>query len=172
MVIEVDRIDALQIGPSCRGLAPEGVPDGDLGGIFARLVNSAGVPFGLEIQVNEQAAGRQDFSKVGMDLQGNFVVAWTSEGQDGDSEGVYARRFDRRGNPLGSEFRVNTTTTGAQFLTTLDVSPLGDFRILWTSYAQDESYRGVFGQSYAADGSALGGELLVVAAEPSEASGD
>jgi Protein of unknown function (DUF4038)/Putative collagen-binding domain of a collagenase len=136
--------------------------DGDLGGIFARLLDSAGVPFGDEIAVNESSAGHQDFSKVAMDAQGNFVVAWTSEGKDGDAQGVYARRFDRQGRPLGGEFRVNTTTAGAQYLSDLEVDPLGEFLVTWTSYDPDDRDQGLLGRRYYASGLPDGGEFLWV----------
>jgi hypothetical protein len=108
-------------------------------------------------------SGHQDFSKVAMDAQGNFVVAWTSEGKDGDAQGVYARRFDRLGRPLGGEFRVNTTTAGAQFLTGLEVDPLGEFLVTWTSYDPDDRDQRLLGQRYYASGLPDGGEFLLTA---------
>lgn len=142
--------------------------DGDFGGIFARRINPAGVPFGPEIPINFHTAGHQDFSRVGIDLQGNFVVAWTSAEQDGDAEGVYARRFNARGEPLEDEFRVNTTSVGAQFLTDLDMDPLEGFLVTWTAYAPDGSSLGVFGQRYDPSGLAVGGEFLVASSSNSE----
>lgn len=136
--------------------------DGDLGGVFARLVDAAGVPYGKEIPVNGHTAGRQDFSKAVMDDRGGFVVAWTSDGQDGDAEGVYVRRFDAQGAPLGPELRVNTTTAGAQWLTSLEPGAQGDVLVTWTSYAPDGSELGVFGQRYDAKGLPVGGEYVVV----------
>ncbi len=136
--------------------------DGDSGGIFARLVDDAGVPYGPEIQVNEYSVGRQDFSKVIMNPQGGFVVAWTSEGEDGDAEGVYAQRFDENGNPLGTELRVNSTAKGGQWLTNLETSPDGGFFVSWTSYSSDDLELGIFGRRFDASGSPLEDEVLVV----------
>ena len=44
---------------------------------------------------------------------GGYVTTWTSEGQDGDGNGVYARRFGANGSPSGSEFLVNTAIATA-----------------------------------------------------------
>ncbi len=77
--------------------------DQDQGGIFARRIGQDGLPEGPEIQVNEYAIGRQDLSRVVVAPKGDFVVAWTSWGQDGDDAGVYARRLDRKGNALGPD---------------------------------------------------------------------
>jgi hypothetical protein len=136
--------------------------DGDSGGIFARLVDTTGVPYGAEIQVNEYSIGRQDFSKVIMNPHGGFVVAWTSEGEDGDGEGVYARRFDENGDPLGLEFRVNSTAEGGQWLTNLESSLNGGFFVSWTSYSSDGLELGIFGRRYDVSGSPLEDEALVV----------
>jgi hypothetical protein len=132
--------------------------DGDLGGIFARLINPAGVPFGQEIQVNEVTAGRQDFPEVVMSPDGSFVVAWTSGGQDGDEEGVYLRRFDSRGRPLSGEIRVNETTAGAQWLSALEPLTGGGFLVRWTGYSPDGEDLGLFARLYDAFGNPIGGE--------------
>jgi hypothetical protein len=137
--------------------------DGDLGGVFARLVNAADVPYGKEIPVNETAAGRQDFSKVTMNRQGQFVVAWTSEGQSGEdaAEDVYARRFDARGNPLSGELRVNLATQGGQWLTDIESTLDGGFVITWTSYFPDGTEQGILARAYDPDGNPVGGETPV-----------
>jgi hypothetical protein len=132
--------------------------DGDLDGVYARLINPAGVPYGPEIQVNEVTAGRQDFHEAVMFPDGSFAVAWTSDGQDGDAEGVYVRRFDSRGRPLGGEVRVNETTAGAQWLSALEPLAGGGFLVRWTGYAPDGEDLGLFARLYDADGNPIGGE--------------
>ena len=49
-----------------------------------------------------------------MDPSGDFVVAWTSSGEDGDNYGIYAQRFNSTGVAQGLEFRANTYATGNQ----------------------------------------------------------
>jgi hypothetical protein len=142
--------------------------DSDQGGIFARRIGHDGLPEGPEIQVNEYTIGRQDLSRVVVTPSGNFVVAWTSWGQDGDDAGVYARRLDRKGNALGSEFRVNQVSLGAQTLVDLSVEPNGDLTVLWDSQGPAGDDQGLFERRYGADGMALGGEVLVVPPTPEE----
>jgi len=48
------------------------------------------------------------------DANGNYVIVWGSNLQDGNSCGVYAQLFDAGGVQQGGEFRVNTYTTGTQ----------------------------------------------------------
>ena len=45
---------------------------------------------------------------------GDFVIVWESLAQDGSVLGVFARRFSSAGNPLASEFQVNTYTTSTR----------------------------------------------------------
>jgi Protein of unknown function (DUF4038) len=139
--------------------------DGDAGGIFARWIDGDGIPTGGEIPVNQTTAGHQDFPKVGMDLEGGFVVAWTSAAPESVEQGerVFARRFDRGGAPLGGEFEVGESfaNMGRRYLTDLAVSPDGGFVVTWTSSADDGSLAGVFQQQYDADARLLGSPIQV-----------
>src|SRR5262245_24363744 len=87
----------------------------DGGTVMARRFDERGVPRGGEFRVNVYTPYLQTGGRVGAAPDGRFVVVWASYGQDGDSQGVFARRFDAAGNPAGGEFRVNTVTTGGQY---------------------------------------------------------
>src|SRR5262245_50183707 len=50
--------------------------DGDELGIFGQRYNAAGVPQGIEFQVNSITTARQHNPAVAMDADGDFVVAW------------------------------------------------------------------------------------------------
>ena len=58
-------------------------------------------------------------------------MSWTSEGFDGSGFGIAARRFDASGIPIGSEFVVNTYTTGHQVFGDLAVEANGNFVVVW-----------------------------------------
>ncbi|MDO6683800.1 cadherin domain-containing protein, partial [Oceanobacter sp. 5_MG-2023] len=45
---------------------------------------------------------------------GNLLVSWTSDNQDGSEGGVYGQTFDTDGNAIGSEFLINSSTDGNQ----------------------------------------------------------
>ena len=77
-------------------------------GVYAQRYDAAGVPQGGEFRVNTTTAGDQDVAAVAMDADGDFVVAWQSDGQDGSGCGVYAQRYSAAGVAQGGEFRVNT----------------------------------------------------------------
>ncbi|MBI1347830.1 hypothetical protein GC163_16260 [bacterium] len=135
--------------------------DGSNGGIFAQRYNAAGVAQGSEFQVNTYTTGNQQYSTVAMDADGDFVVTWTSSGQDGSSGGIFAQRYNAAGVAQGSEFQVNTYTTSSQGSSTVAMDADGDFVITWTSLGQDGSGYGVFAQRYNTAGVAQGSEFQV-----------
>jgi hypothetical protein len=122
---------------------------------------SAQVPAGGEFRANTYTTGTQRFPAIAVDPAGNFVVAWLSADQDGNITGVFGQRYDAAGVPRGSEFEVNTYTTGYQGEPAVAVDPEGKFVVVWSSYAQDGDGMGVFGQRYDAAGTRVGGEFRV-----------
>src|SRR5262249_56751936 len=74
--------------------------DGDGWGVYGQRFAADGTPLGGEFQVNTTAAGDQRDPDVAVDAAGNFVVTWSSWGQDGDGWGVYGQRFAADGTPL------------------------------------------------------------------------
>ena len=119
--------------------------------IFGQRYDSDGNPLGAEFRVNTYTNHSQDTASVTSDANGNFVVVWDSGGgQDGNDYGVFGQRYDRDGNRLGGEFQVSTYTTNGQTnpLVASDVS--GNFVVVWTSFLQDGSQTGVFGQRFSA----------------------
>ena len=58
-------------------------------GVYAQRYNAAGVAQGSEFRVNVTTAGDQWFDSAAMDGAGNFIVAWSSNLQDGNGLGVY-----------------------------------------------------------------------------------
>jgi len=135
--------------------------DGSRDGIYAQRYNAAGAAQGNEFRVNTSTTDYQSFSTVAMDSDGDFVVTWSSFGQDGSSYSIYAQRYNAAGVAQGSEFRVNTYTTNYQFTSTVAMDADGDFVVTWLSYGQDGSNEGIYAQRYNAAGAAQGSEFRV-----------
>lgn len=133
--------------------------DGSDGGVYFQRYNSSGTKVGGETRANQVTSGSQFLSKIGMADNGDYVITWVSENQDGSGNGIYARRYNADGSAKGNEFRVNTYTTNHQFLPTIDVNPSGAFIVTWSSLGQDGSGYGVYAQAYNADGTTKGGEF-------------
>ncbi len=136
-------------------------PDGSGRGILGRRYDAAGEPTGEQFQVNTHTAGNQRWPAVAVDATGNFVVVWSSNGQDGSGEGVFGQRYDEAGRPVGEEFQVNTYTADRQTDPAVAADPSGNFIIVWQSDWQDGSQGGIFGQRFDAEGDPVGEEFQV-----------
>src|SRR5688572_7300122 len=133
--------------------------DGEKFGVFARRFDAGGVPQASELMVNEFAAGDQFPSGLAIDDTGRFVVAWASYEQDGSQYGVFARRFDSLGSPIGGEFQINTYTPGGQRDPTVAMSGSGQFVVAWSSYGYGPDR--IVARRFGADGLPLGPELEI-----------
>ncbi len=134
--------------------------DGDGDGIFGQRYDATGAAAGSEFHVNVDTHGAQRNAAVIGLAGGGFVVTWSSEGQDGSDNGVYARRYDASGTEQG-EFRVNTTTVSNQFVPSLTALKSGGFLVTWTSETPDGNDSYICARPYDADGVAQDGELSV-----------
>jgi hypothetical protein len=148
------------------GVAP-GDPDG---GVFGQRYDAAGAPAGGMFQVNSYTTSEQGGRSVAADGVGRFVVAWSSDGQDGSEFGVFARRFDSTGSTLGSEFQVNTSTVGYQLSPSVAADSAGNFLVVWTTPDTGGSVSPVFGRFYSSAGVAQGPEFQISASSSDPAS--
>jgi hypothetical protein len=136
--------------------------DGDLEGIYAQRYNASGVAQGAEFKVNTTTSNDQRSPSIAMDSDGDFVIVWSSQAQDGDGRGIYAQRFNKSGVAQGSEFLVNTTTSNSQINPSVAMDSDGDFVITWESaYQSGGDYTDIYAQRYNAAGVAQGSEFLV-----------
>ncbi len=135
--------------------------DGSAFGVFGQRFDGDGIPQGGEFQVNVATINSQRRPVVALVPTGEFVVAWSDSSQDGNQAGVFGRRFDSTGSPLGGEFQVNTYTFGVQDDPAVSADGLGNFVVVWDSYQQDSSSYGVFGRRYDSAGTPQGIEFLV-----------
>jgi hypothetical protein len=134
--------------------------DGSSSGIYARRFDNRGIPQGGEFRANTYTTGDQSSPAVALDADGDFIIAWASDGQDGSRSGIYAQRFDNSGIPQGVEFRANTYTSNGQDLPSVDMDADGDFVIAWQSENQeDEGYLNIYAQRFNNSGVPQGGEF-------------
>jgi hypothetical protein len=139
--------------------------------IAAQLFAADGTSLSTEFQVN-QDSGRDTAASVGMDAQGNFVIAWSSQGQQTGSSVIEARRFDPTGAPLGDEFQTSQNTSGLASSPSVAMDAAGDFTVTWQLGNTIQARR------FSAAGAALGDAFTVTqgqafrAAAASDATGD
>ncbi|MCK7610946.1 Ig-like domain-containing protein [Roseibium sediminicola] len=144
-----------------------GEQDGSSYGVFGQRFDADGNPAGSEFQINTYTNSTQYLPNVATLADGGFVVNWNSSGQDGSSYGIFAQRYDVYGDPVGTEFKVNTVTSGYQFNDghiNKNIAGLADggFVISWQdNNSRDGSGYAVFAQQYDADGNTVGAEFQV-----------
>ncbi|HET8648143.1 MAG TPA: S-layer homology domain-containing protein [Vicinamibacteria bacterium] len=134
--------------------------DGDSDGIFGQRFRADGTPMGAEFRVNDDILGRQYRPFVGMADDGGFVVAWNSNNGSPQQIEVRARAFDAAGNG-GSEFAVNTSTAGDQYVRGVAADALGNFVVTWQDSAADGSGDAVLARRFRAGGAPRGGPFQV-----------
>jgi hypothetical protein len=136
--------------------------DSDQGEVLARYLDVNGNPLTPQFQVNLTTAGGQGHSQVAADALGNVLIAWESWGQDGDGNGVFARRFDalRAGS---DEFQVYETGAGWQYLAGLLANATGGFEVRWQVYSLHGHDLGTWGQEINASGSPRNGAEFSIA---------
>ena len=138
--------------------------------IYARLYNASGTAAGSEFLVNETTAYDQEQAKVAMDINGNFAVVWESNHESGGTyyDNIYAQRYDATGAKVGSNFMVNTTTSGDQDMAEIAMDSSGNFVIVWEGErTAGSSVYSIYGQRYNSSGVAQGAEFLVNSAASS-----
>ncbi len=137
--------------------------DGSSYGVFGQIFTATGTKIGTEFQVNTYTAGGQYYPSISSLSNGNFVVAWEDQsGEDGSGEGVFGQIFDATGAKVGSQFQVNTYTTGNQVAQSIATLSNEDFVVAWEDGSgEDGNSTGVFGQIFNATGAKVGSEFQV-----------
>jgi hypothetical protein len=113
--------------------------------IYARPFSDTGAGGAITV-VNTYLYGDQyapRISSIGTD----FLVVWTSLGQDGSREGVYGQ-FLHGGAAVGGEFRVNTTTISQQMQPVVASDGANQFVAIWTSYTGNPYHFDLYAQRY------------------------
>ncbi|GAB5377516.1 MAG: hypothetical protein AcusKO_39780 [Acuticoccus sp.] len=131
--------------------------------VRTRIFDTTGTAVSDETSVNTSGAGTDSDPRIAILEDGTGVVVWFSSGADGDGGGIYARRLDTDGSAIGAEFRVNTTTAGAQTVPDVAAMPGGGFAVVWQG--EDTSGKGIFAQVFDADGLLAGSEIRVNTSE-------
>ena len=126
---------------------------------LAPFTSEAQSLLGTEFQVNMLTASDQHQPAVGRGSAGHFVVAWTSDYQDGEAGAIFARTFAPDGSAVSAEVQINAFTSGDQSAPAVTVDSSGDAWIVWTSQDQDGDGDGIFGRRLSSNGLFLSAEM-------------
>ncbi|HEY9841199.1 MAG TPA: hypothetical protein V6D23_12135, partial [Candidatus Obscuribacterales bacterium] len=117
-------------------------------------------PFTGEFHANTTIEFNDLKPDVAMDADGDFVVVWDKESYEDAGYEVLGQRYDRYASRVGSEFSINTFTTGHQEDPAVAMDADGSFVVVYESY-DGGTGPGVAGQRYDSDGSPIGSEFRV-----------
>jgi len=162
----VPMIEALSGGGFVAVWESTGGQDGNDYGVFGQIYDASGNTVGSEIQINTGTDNNQENADITALSDGGFVVVWesnatTGSGDDGSGEGVFAQRFDSSGTKVGSEFQVNTTTSGDQRDPSITTLSDGGYLIVWESQNVDGSGYAITAQRYDSSDNAVGSETQI-----------
>lgn len=133
----------------------------------ARRFDSARLPIGAQFQVNTYTTGFQGAVDVAVNTSGDFIIAMENEdssGSDTSGDSVQVRRYDASGLPVGTEFQVNSYTTGDQEFAAVATDGTGNFIVAWVSDGSaetDSSQTSILARRYDNNGLPLSGEFQV-----------
>lgn len=114
--------------------------------IYARPFSMSGVG-GSTLQVNSYLKNDQYAPRISS-VATDYMIVWTSLGQDGSREGVYGHLVHNDGSLIGGEFRVNTTTVSRQIQPVVVSDGTGQFLAVWTGYNGLPNSFDLFAQRY------------------------
>jgi hypothetical protein len=80
---------------------------------------------------------------------------------DFEDEVVVGARFQADGTPIGSTFRVNTTTSGIQRVPSIAADDSGNVIVVWFDRFDEGEPLRINGQRYDPSGNAVGGEITL-----------
>jgi hypothetical protein len=121
--------------------------------VVARLFDPGGTPATPPFLVNTFTTDDQHYPGIAADPSGNFIVTWRSNAFPA-ADGIFARRFDGNGVPIGGELQVSTSEVGI-YGAHVATDPAGHFVVVW-----DDTYS-VIGREFDASGAPVGGEFRI-----------
>ncbi|MDX9701943.1 MAG: hypothetical protein RBU23_02750 [Candidatus Auribacterota bacterium] len=127
--------------------------------LFILFTNLAFAVPGPELSINTTTANIQNSPRIASDGT-NYLIAWTSNKQDGDEYGIFARLYTKNGIPLTPEFQVNTYTIASQSEPQV-ASNGSNYLVTWKSANEYGTLAGIVGQYIDNDGALLGSPFQI-----------
>ncbi len=142
--------------------------------IYGQRYAVDGTTVGMEFQVNTVTVTTSTWNDpdpaVAALEDGGWVIVWTSEKKDGSEEGVSGQRYAVNGSMVKTEFRVNTYIKGSQNMPAITALQDGGWFVVWTSYGQDGTISGIYGQRYTNTGERVAVQIPMFLTFPLSAS--
>jgi len=115
--------------------------------IVMQTYDADGLPLTEPYIINTCLDGNQGHPRVAADAEGEYLVVWDSQSQDGSCHGVFGQLCNCMGNLKGCEMALNSFMTGRQWYPDVAMAADGRYVVVWISEGQDGSGYGVFGET-------------------------
>ena len=138
--------------------------DGSNKGVYAQMFDTNGNKVGSEFLVNSTTLLSQERPVIKKFEDGDFIIIWESWKQDIATPagyGIYGKIYNSAGVVTKDEFKLNNYVNDYQWFGDILVYPSKEFIAVWCSWEQDGDDGGIFLQKFNADGTTVGGEILV-----------
>ncbi|MBN2089144.1 Ig-like domain-containing protein [candidate division KSB1 bacterium] len=129
------------------------------GEIYGQRFTNTGNRLGPNFMINDDSSNaNQKYPSVGMDDEGNFIVAWR-DGRNGEND-IYAQYFNAEGSTVGRNFKVNDDGNGHdQFIPAIAMNAGGSSVIVWLDKRNGQE--DIYGQRYGKGGIAEGNNFRI-----------
>ena len=163
-------IDGDQVNPCVTGLADGGwlvaweSPDEIYSwahDIYQQRYDASGTRVGPETRVNTHTEDGQAAASVTALADNGWVVSWQSRNQDGSGWKLYQQRYDAKGNPIGDETRINTSTERESIAPSVTTLADGGWLVTWQFGQESGALGDIYQQRYTSSGVKTGGEVRV-----------
>ncbi|MDH7599573.1 MAG: hypothetical protein QHH07_08075 [Sedimentisphaerales bacterium] len=139
--------------------------------VRVRLFDPNGQPRGASVKVNTIGLSSLSRPSLGFLSDGRMIVVWDGDPNRASEDDIRARILDMDGRPIGDEFVVNSTTTGAQQYPRLACAEDGNILVVWEGPAGDaNSGIKIFGRIVGPTVGMVGPEMLISNLEGSQRS--
>lgn len=130
--------------------------------VYSRRFDLDGHPLGPAFLVNQSTAGLQWLPTVTA-VPSGFWVAWEQQKEDSVVGGVFLRKLDLQGQPLGAEVKIDQEPVADPSLEPMIASDeKGNFLVVWKHFDGSTFDRwDVKARLFRADGSAVSREIIV-----------
>ncbi|HGY56265.1 MAG TPA: tandem-95 repeat protein, partial [Caldithrix abyssi] len=133
-------------------------------GVYFQRYNADGTKFGGEIRANSYTPNYQRDIDVALNNNDYLAVVWQSAPGpiDGSDYGVYAKLYSNTGASRWSDgMLINNYTDNDQRRPYVDMDDQNQFLVVWESYLQDGSGKGVYARRVDQDGNFISDEFRV-----------
>ena len=137
----------------------DNITDGSAQGISARRVDASLSGSFSSFRVNVGGAESQQKPQVVVFNNGGAVFVW--QGGPSQAQQIYARFLSSSNTWITGDVLVNTFTNSHHLDAGVAKLSGGDVVMVWSSFDQDGSYQGVYGQRFSPQGAKLGGEFQI-----------